>query len=162
MREIKRGKKNFRKLNIYLINNCGKKIEDEKYPENSGRENTTYQVNDLRLKWCWEKLIEKCSHILTNNDQPPKCLYCLTFYIQLQWLEKLFRAEFLTLPKLLIDFMSFNYYVTSVGLQFEMVQGDFSTSSVGKESTCNSGDPGSIPGSGRSTGEERGYSLQYC
>lgn len=50
MREIKRGKKNFRKLNIYLINNCGEKIEDEKYPENSGRENTTYQVKDLCLK----------------------------------------------------------------------------------------------------------------
>ena len=30
---------------------------------------------------------------------------------------------------------------------------DFPNSSVGKESTCNAGDPGSIPGSGRSTGE---------
>ena len=34
-------------------------------------------------------------------------------------------------------------------------------SSVDKESTCNAGDPGSIPGSGRSTGEEIGYPLQY-
>ena len=34
-------------------------------------------------------------------------------------------------------------------------------SSVGKESTCNAGDPGSIPGSGRSPGEGLGYSLQY-
>ena len=34
-------------------------------------------------------------------------------------------------------------------------------SSVGKESTCNAGDPGLIPGSGRSTGEEKGYPLQY-
>ena len=34
-------------------------------------------------------------------------------------------------------------------------------SSVGKESTCNAGDPGSIPGSGRSAGEEIGYPLQY-
>ena len=34
-------------------------------------------------------------------------------------------------------------------------------SSVGKESTCNAGDPGSIPGSGRSTEEGRGYPLQY-
>ena len=33
-------------------------------------------------------------------------------------------------------------------------------SSVDKESTCNAGDPGSIPGSGRSTGEEKGYPLQ--
>ena len=34
-------------------------------------------------------------------------------------------------------------------------------SSVGKASTCNAGDPGSIPGLGRSTGEGIGYPLQY-
>ena len=34
-------------------------------------------------------------------------------------------------------------------------------SSVGKESTCNAGEPGLIPGSGRSAGEEIGYPLQY-
>ena len=28
-------------------------------------------------------------------------------------------------------------------------------------STCNAGDPGSIPGLGRSLGEGKGYSLQY-
>ena len=33
-------------------------------------------------------------------------------------------------------------------------------SSVGKESTCNSGDSGSIPGLGRSPGEGIGYPLQ--
>ena len=32
--------------------------------------------------------------------------------------------------------------------------------SVGKESACNAGDPGSIPGSGRSAGEGIGYPLQ--
>ena len=32
--------------------------------------------------------------------------------------------------------------------------------SVGKESACNAGDPGSILGSGRSTGEGIGYPLQ--
>ena len=37
----------------------------------------------------------------------------------------------------------------------------FPDSSVGKESTCNAGDPGSIPGSGRSPGEGKGYPLQY-
>ena len=37
----------------------------------------------------------------------------------------------------------------------------FSDSSVGKESTCNAGDPGSIPGLGRSSGEGIGYTLQY-
>ena len=34
-------------------------------------------------------------------------------------------------------------------------------SSVGKESTCNAGEPGSIPRSGRSAGEGIGYPLQY-
>ena len=37
----------------------------------------------------------------------------------------------------------------------------FPDSSVGKESACNAGDPGSVPGSGRSTGEGIGYPLQY-
>ena len=37
----------------------------------------------------------------------------------------------------------------------------FPGSWVGKESTCNAGDPGSIPGSERSTGEGTGYPLQY-
>ena len=37
----------------------------------------------------------------------------------------------------------------------------FLDSSVGKECACNAGDPGSIPGSGRSSGEEIGYPLQY-
>ena len=38
---------------------------------------------------------------------------------------------------------------------------DFPDSSVGKESTCNAGDPGSIPELGRSTGKWTGSPLQY-
>ena len=37
----------------------------------------------------------------------------------------------------------------------------FTDSSIGKESTCNTGDPSLIPGIRRSTGEGIGYSLQY-
>ena len=37
----------------------------------------------------------------------------------------------------------------------------FLDSSVGKESACNTGDPGSISGLGRSPGEGKGYPLQY-
>ena len=37
----------------------------------------------------------------------------------------------------------------------------FSDSSVGKESACNAGDPSSIPGLGKSTGEGIGYPVQY-
>ena len=37
----------------------------------------------------------------------------------------------------------------------------FHGSSVGKESACNAGDPGLIPGSERSPGEGKGFPLQY-
>ena len=37
----------------------------------------------------------------------------------------------------------------------------FPDSLVGKESTCNAGEAGLIPGSGRSPGEGTGYPLQY-
>ena len=37
----------------------------------------------------------------------------------------------------------------------------FPDNSVAKESTCNAGGPCWIPGWGRSTGEGRGYALQY-
>ena len=47
---------------------------------------------------------------------------------------------------------SFNIAIITLGLP---------ESSVGKKSTCNAGDPGSIPGLGRSAGEETGYPLQY-
>ena len=42
-----------------------------------------------------------------------------------------------------------------------IIQRCFPDSSVGKESACNAGEPGSIPGLGRSTGEGMGYPLQY-
>ena len=38
---------------------------------------------------------------------------------------------------------------------------DFPCSLAGKEFACNAGDPGSIPGSGRSSGEGMVYPLQY-
>ena len=40
------------------------------------------------------------------------------------------------------------------------LHGGFPDSSVGKKSTCNAVDPGSIPGLGRSTGEGIGHPLQ--
>ena len=38
---------------------------------------------------------------------------------------------------------------------------DFTSGSAGKESACNAGDLGSIPGLGRSPGGGKGYPLQY-
>ena len=49
----------------------------------------------------------------------------------------------------------FSFYWSIIHLQ------GFPSSSVGKESACNAGDPGSIPGSGRSTGEGIGSPLQF-
>ena len=43
-----------------------------------------------------------------------------------------------------------------------MMSYDFPGSSDSKESACNAGDLGSIPGLGRSPGEGNGYPLQYC
>ena len=45
-----------------------------------------------------------------------------------------------------------NFYIISMG---------FPDSSGGKESACNAGDHGLIPGLGRSPGEGKGYPLQY-
>ena len=44
---------------------------------------------------------------------------------------------------------------------YQTMPGGFPYSSVGKESACNAGDPGSIPGLGRSPGEGTGNPLQY-
>ena len=52
----------------------------------------------------------------------------------------------------LYEFASLGHFIKTNG---------FPDSSVGKESTCNVGDPGSILGSGRSAGEGIGYSLHY-
>ena len=46
-------------------------------------------------------------------------------------------------------------------LGFERAQLEFPCSSVGKEFACSSGDPGSIPGLGRSPGEGNGNPIQY-
>ena len=47
------------------------------------------------------------------------------------------------------------------GLPFPSPGRGFPCGSAGKESICNVGDLGSIPGLGRSPGEGKGYSLQY-
>ena len=42
-----------------------------------------------------------------------------------------------------------------------MSDGDFPDTSVGRESACSAGDPGLIPGWGRSPGKWKGDPLQY-
>ena len=45
------------------------------------------------------------------------------------------------------------------GLAPTLVFSGFPDGSAGKESACNAGDPGSIPGLGRAPGEGNGYPL---
>ena len=47
------------------------------------------------------------------------------------------------------------------GLNWPNMDFSSSSSSAGKESACNAGNLGLIPGSGRSPGEGKGYPLQY-
>ena len=46
-------------------------------------------------------------------------------------------------------------------VHFDNLSRHSSGGSVGKESACNAGDPGSVPGWGRYLGERNGYPLQY-
>ena len=52
------------------------------------------------------------------------------------------------------------FFVQIKFVNFNLVM-SFPCSSVGKESACSAGDPGSIPGLGRSPGEGNGNPLQY-
>ena len=56
-----------------------------------------------------------------------------------------------------------HYQMTKFSPSFPLwgVAWNFPSGSHDKESACNAGDPGSIPGLGRSPGEGEGYPLQY-
>ena len=56
----------------------------------------------------------------------------------------------------MLKFLLFYYYIVFIYTPIANTSG-FPDSSVGKESTCNAGDLGSIPGSGRCAGEGIGY-----
>ena len=65
----------------------------------------------------------------------------------------------------ILEWVAVSYYRGSSQLRDQIhvsyVFWGFPDSSVGKESACNAGDPGSIPGSGRFAGEGIGYPLQH-
>ena len=69
---------------------------------------------------------------------------------------------FLKMFYLIITIVLLNcfYFYFKINFYWSIVALGFPDSSVGKESTCNAGDPGLIPGLGRSPGEGKGYPLQ--
>ena len=64
-----------------------------------------------------------------------------------------------TLPNSLMN--SSRFQVASLGLSTYRIMLGFPGGSDSKESSCNAGDPGSIPGLRISPGERNGYPLQY-
>ena len=77
--------------------------------------------------------------------------YVLSLILKFSWID--FFLYFLFLFSILKDFFKF-------GMNVIYLWG-FPCGSAGKESTCNAGNLGSIPGLGRSLGEGKGYPLQY-
>ena len=65
------------------------------------------------------------------------------------YISSIFLGEFV---QVLLSLYKFELFPICMGFPY---------SSVGKKSACNAGDPGSIPGSGRSLGEGNGNPLQY-
>ena len=80
-------------------------------------------------------------------------LYCLIVLANLEDEFKIASCPENTLPALPM--------LSQQGLPSISKSFGFPGSSVNKESACNVGDPGSIPGSGRSSGEGNGNRLQY-
>ena len=70
-------------------------------------------------------------------------------------------ADFFNEIYLTTQILSYNLPLDYENHLIKMYLMGFPDSSVGKESTCNARDPRSIPGSGRSAGEGKGYPLQY-
>ena len=63
-------------------------------------------------------------------------------------------------PFLSVDYVSVPCWAPAISMNLHIYMG-FPRGSVGKESTCSAGHPGSIPGSGRSPGGGHGNLLQY-
>ena len=96
-------------------------------------------------------------HLATSGDIIMSTFYCLvgkSFYRLLFPKKTILEAFIISDASSEAGLLLFTSVVDMQG------QG-FPDSSVGKESACNTGDPSSIPGLGRSAGEGIGYPLQY-
>ena len=80
-----------------------------------------------------------------------------TIFANIIWLILWFQNLIIYTQRNLSALSNFNNHVKGMP---DLEKG-FPCRSAGKESTCNAGNLGSIPGLGRSPGEGKGYSLQY-
>ena len=71
------------------------------------------------------------------------------------------RNHFITTPESSLYSCQFQYGHFQIKTDYFFIEILFPDSLAGKESSFNAGDPGSIPGSGRSSGEGIGYPFQY-
>ena len=95
--------------------------------------------------------------LLQHHSSKASVLWCSTFFMV-----QLSLGYTTTQKTIALTIQTFVGKVTS--LLFNMLSRlviGFPDNSVGKESACNEGDPGSVSGLGRSSGERKGYSLQY-
>ena len=90
----------------------------------------------------WMKLESVTQSEVSQKKRNKHCLYC-------SW------------TPVSSPFLTFQPLPPTPFQRFDCITDCFPDSSVGKESTCNAGDPGLIPGLGRSPGEGIGYPLQY-
>ena len=85
--------------------------------------------------------------------------YFILSLVSISFISTLFFISFLLLTVVLVCYSFCDFW----GIKLDYLRSflGFSGSSAGKESACNAGDPGLIPGSGRTAGEGIGYPLQY-
>ena len=108
--------------------------------------------------------IKARAHLGVNADSTMKVNFQQAYgtsVLSLAWGTLLVNPTFISALCVLLSSYLTCSHEGAVFLTTAQYQMGFPHSSVGKESACNAGDPGSIPGSGRSTGEGIGYPLQY-
>ena len=95
-----------------------------------------------------------CHRVRPNWATEQQKIYCLHTKVLSLSIFNIFQVSVQILSFLSIAAHLFNIFLALVCLGFP-------DSSVGKESTCNAGDPNLIPGPGTSSGEGIGYPLWY-
>ena len=100
--------------------------------------------------------IQKHTHTISENDNLKTALQ----NIYINYPLKAYLFVILVIHVTLIEIYIFGFYIWFINTILWGNLG-FSDSSVGKESTCNAGEAGLIPGWGRSAGEGIGYPLQF-